>query len=104
MTDDTPTTDTAGLGNDPEALVARYGADLDAGDLSEAQQAEIVSALWQIMIGFVDLGFSIKAGDKFTATSETGMGDVLGFLIPKNLRLKQWHPKNQTRSIRKTLP
>ncbi|MEM7060252.1 MAG: hypothetical protein AAF557_21945 [Pseudomonadota bacterium] len=78
----------------PDALVARYGGDLECEGLTHEQQAQILTALWQIMTAFVDLGFSVKAGDKFTPTAEIGMDDVLKSLIPEETAPETAAPKN----------
>lgn len=65
-----------------QRLLARYGEELDDPALSEAQKAEFLIALWQIMVAFVDLGFSVRAGDKLTPDSPLGFDDVLKYLIP----------------------
>jgi len=44
-----------------DGLVACYGAHLDDEHLSEGDKEAFLLALWQIMQGFVDLGFSVKA-------------------------------------------
>lgn len=38
---------------------ARYRAELDAFDLTDAQKNEMLATLWSIMCGFVELGFSV---------------------------------------------
>lgn len=60
-----------------QALLERYGEHLDGAGLSEDQQKELLSTLWQIMVAFVDLGFSVKAGDKLSAGCDIGFDDVL---------------------------
>lgn len=67
---------------DGEALLARYGDQLEEEAMSEAAKQEFLLALWRIMQAFVDLGFSVRAGDKFTAESDIGLDDVLQYLIP----------------------
>lgn len=64
-----------------DGLVARYGAHLEDEHLSEGDKEALLVTLWQIMQGFVDLGFSVKAGDKFYANADLGMNDVLEYLI-----------------------
>ncbi|MEM7667963.1 MAG: hypothetical protein AAF317_02285 [Pseudomonadota bacterium] len=66
-----------------EELVHRYGHLLSGEELTDAQSAAVLEALFHIMTGFVDLGFSIKAGDKFTSKCALGMDDVLDYLIPQ---------------------
>ncbi|TRW96313.1 hypothetical protein FNJ84_13635 [Paracoccus sp. M683] len=79
-------TQSQALGEPPpdlgQRLLARYGEELDDPSLSEAQKAEFLIALWQIMVAFVDLGFSVRAGDKLTPESGFGFDDVLSYLIP----------------------
>ena len=65
-----------------QSLLDRYGGELTEMGASDAQKAEFLAALYRIMQGFVDLGFSIKAGDKLTPLSDIGMDDVLRYLIP----------------------
>lgn len=66
--------------NDPDALLARYGDHLVDSDLTEAQQKELLAVLWQIMVAFVDLGFSLKPGEKITPKSDVSFDDVLHYL------------------------
>ena len=67
-----------------ERLLARYGDHLSDDGLSDAQKKEFLLALWQIMYAFAEFGFSIKAGEKFSAKSDIGMDDVLKYLIPED--------------------
>jgi hypothetical protein len=39
--------------------VQRYQAMLDSPELSDAERAAFIEALWGIVVGFVDLGFQI---------------------------------------------
>ncbi|WP_223424864.1 hypothetical protein [Tateyamaria pelophila] len=39
--------------------VERYQAYLDGSDLSDAEKAEFLQTLWQIIVSFVDLGFGV---------------------------------------------
>ncbi|SMD04534.1 hypothetical protein [Primorskyibacter flagellatus] len=64
-----------------ERLLKKYGHYLEGEDLSAAQRKECLLALWQIMYAFAEFGFSLKAGEKFTASSDHGMDDVLEYLI-----------------------
>ena len=64
-------------------LLSRYGEKLTDMDVTDAQKAEFLAALFQIMQGFVDLGFSIGAQEKFAPGAPLGMDDVLEYLIPK---------------------
>lgn len=66
---------------DDQSLRLRYGPLLEDLDADEESLGEFLIALHFIMQGFVDFGFSVKPGDKFTTTSESGMDDVLHFLI-----------------------
>jgi len=68
------------MSTDGAALLARYGDELEGEDLSEKQKQEFLIALYQIMVAFVDLGFSIKAGEKFSERHDFGMDDVLRYL------------------------
>lgn len=65
------------LRGEPDALVAEYGAHLSGDELTDDEAATVLGALLYMMTICVDAGFSIKAGDKFTPTSDTGMDDVL---------------------------
>lgn len=49
---------------DGPSLLARYGDLLEGEAMSEAAKQEFLLALWRIMQAFVDLGFSMKPGDK----------------------------------------
>lgn len=69
---------------DGPALLARYGDQLDDAAMTEAAKQAVLLALWQIMVAFVDLGFSVHAGDKFTPESDIGLDDVLQYLIPED--------------------
>jgi len=64
-----------------ERLLAKYGSHLEGDDLTDAQHKECLLSLWQIMSAFAEYGFSVKAGEKFTALSDHGMDDVLQYLI-----------------------
>lgn len=68
-----------GLSHSPEALLERYGGHLDEASLTDTQKQEFLAALWQIMIGFVDLGFSLKAGDNLTPKCDLRVDDVLQY-------------------------
>ena len=39
--------------------IERYQRYLDDADMSEADKADILQALWQIIISFVDLGYGV---------------------------------------------
>lgn len=41
----------------------RYQAMLDAPDLSEDQKRELIEALWQVVVGFIDLNVEIRRTD-----------------------------------------
>ncbi|MEL7444265.1 MAG: hypothetical protein AAGK02_00435 [Pseudomonadota bacterium] len=71
------------LSGDPDALTAEYGAHLSDDILADDEAATVLGALLYMMTIWVDAGFSVKAGDKFTPTSETGMDDVLDYMIPE---------------------
>lgn len=73
-------------------LLARYGAHLEDEHFNDGDKEAFLLALWQIMQGFVDLGFSVKAGDKFYANAELGMDDVLQFLILEDTAHKSVAP------------
>lgn len=63
-------------------LLAEYADDLGEDHLSDEQKKEMLIAIWQLMAAFVDLGFSVKAGDKIGNKSDLSFDDVLEFLIP----------------------
>ncbi len=64
-----------------DEIVARYGAEAGLEGLDDAQRQELLVTLYRIMQGFVELGFSIKAGDKFTQNAALGMDDVIHYLF-----------------------
>ena len=39
----------------------RYGAYLEDSDLSDDQKREFLQTLWDIVVGFVDLGFNLNS-------------------------------------------
>lgn len=49
------------LGPVPDLDLGRYKPYLEDSDLSDAEKAEFLSALWSIMVGFVDLGFGVDS-------------------------------------------
>lgn len=63
-------------------LLVEYGDDLGEYHLSDEQKKEMLIAIWQLMAAFVDLGFSVKAGDKIGDKSDLSFDDVLEYLIP----------------------
>jgi hypothetical protein len=67
-----------------ERLLARYGDQLEDDNMTDAQKQEFLLALWQILRAFVDLGFSVRGGDKLTPESDLGLDDVLEYLIPED--------------------
>ncbi|ALG91111.1 hypothetical protein TQ29_14100 [Actibacterium sp. EMB200-NS6] len=62
------------------ALLERYGDHLEGSDFNDEQAREFLGALWQIMVAFVDVGFSVKAGEKLNQNSDIGFDDVLNYL------------------------
>ncbi|WP_306117105.1 MULTISPECIES: hypothetical protein, partial [unclassified Roseovarius] len=48
--------------------------------MEEIQGLRSLLALWQLMVAFVDLGFSVKPGDKFAPGADHGFDDVLRYL------------------------
>jgi len=42
-----------------ELDVAKYGAEIDDLDMTEAQKRELLETLWSVMRSFVELGFSV---------------------------------------------
>lgn len=84
-----------------DRLLEDYGSELDGEGLSEEQQKECLLALWQVMVAFVDLGFSIKPGDKFTPDSDIGFDDVLNCICLEDLpRETVASPDNQQQEER----
>lgn len=75
-------------------LLAAYGAHLEDECMTEEQAGAFLVSLWQIMQAFVDLGFSVRSGDKFTPESDIGMDDVLGYLIPIETAPETVAPQN----------
>lgn len=69
------------LSSDPDSLLRRYGDHLTRQNLTEDQQKTMLAALWNIMVAFADLGFSVKPGDKFVPKCDLGFDDVLQSLI-----------------------
>lgn len=63
-----------------DRLLEEYGSDLDGDDITDEQKKAFLLALWQIMVAFVDLGFSIKPGDKLFPESDIGFDDVLNYI------------------------
>lgn len=94
---DPPHADRAVPTSEGNRLLERYGDHLDGQDLSAAQKGEFLLALWQIMTAFVDLGFSVKPGDKFTATAQIGMDDVLKSLLSEDPAPATEAPKNNNK-------
>lgn len=86
------------LSHSPEALLERYAAHLDEVSLTDAQKQEFLTALWQIMVAFVDLGFSLKAGDKFTPKCDHGIADVLEYLHIEETAPETVAPKNPNKN------
>lgn len=65
-TDDPDTTDLATVepttvATIPKLDAAKYMAELEDCELSEAQKAELLQTLWFIMATFVDLGFGVDS-------------------------------------------
>ena len=69
---------------DGPALLARYGDQLDGEGMSDAEKEAFLLALVQIMQAFVDLGFSMKPGEKIGPEGDIGADDVLKYLIPED--------------------
>ncbi|SEM88889.1 hypothetical protein [Palleronia pelagia] len=65
---------------DGDTLLERYGEYLENEEMSDEQAKQFLGALWQIMVAFADLGFSVRDGDKFHAGSDIGMDDVLNYI------------------------
>ena len=66
--------------SDPQRLLETYGHHIESEGLAAAEAKELLAMLWKIMVAFVDLGFSVKAGDKFHGKSDIGMDDVLQYI------------------------
>lgn len=73
--------------------VEYYKVLLDDADLDEAEKEQIVTALWQIVVAFVELGFGVhptqqvcgKGRTKQDRTSNSGE-DGLDFSQPRKIR------------------
>ncbi|MBN9678112.1 hypothetical protein [Salipiger bermudensis] len=84
-----------------DRLLEDYGAELKGEGLTEEQQRECLLALWQVMVAFVDLGFSVKAGDKLFPESDVGFDDVLNYICLEDLpRETVASPDNQQQEER----
>lgn len=57
---------------------AAYRAHLAAFELTEAQERELLETLWQIMHGFVELGFQFDVCAAVFGDGETVAGDEAG--------------------------
>ncbi|MCR9089454.1 MAG: hypothetical protein NXH97_22270 [Rhodobacteraceae bacterium] len=93
-----PEASETGLSHSSEALLERYGAHLDEAALTEAQKQEFLTALWQIMVAFVDLGFSLKAGDNLTPKCDHGITNVLQYLHLKETAPETVAPKKSNKN------
>jgi len=82
--------------DEEDRLLAEYGDDPCVAGLDEDQKKEFLMALWQIMRGFAELGFSVKPGDKLHQNTETSFDDVLNYLIPEETAPETLAP-NQSR-------
>ncbi|MEY8826970.1 hypothetical protein AB9K34_00835 [Sedimentitalea sp. XS_ASV28] len=84
-----------------DRLLEDYGSELAGEGLSGDQQKECLLALWQVMVAFVDLGFSVKAGDKLFPESDVGFDDVLNYICLEDLpRETVVSPDNQKQEER----
>ena len=63
-----------------DRLLAEYGDDLSADGYSDEQAKACLTALWQLMVSFVDLGFSVKPGDKISPDAALSFDDVLNYI------------------------
>lgn len=79
-------------------LLAEYGDALEGSNLSDAQASEMLHALWQIMTAFVEVGFSVKAGENLHENTDLGMDDVLRYLIPVETAPETVAPKNSQKN------
>ena len=50
--------------------VAKYQAYLDSADLTEAEKRQFLETMWNLMVGFIDLGFSIEPEETCGQISE----------------------------------
>lgn len=78
MTDPSDTPELPPLSRDPEVLQRRYGHLLEGTDAEKA--AYILLCVFDIAACFVDLGFSLAAGDKLHENSDIGFDDVLDYV------------------------
>jgi len=84
-----------------DRLLEDYGPELDGEGLTEDQQRECLLARWQVMVAFVDLGFSVKSGDKLFPESDVGFDDVLNYICLEDLpRETVASPDNQIQEER----
>ncbi|ADM09227.1 hypothetical protein PB2503_05782 [Parvularcula bermudensis HTCC2503] len=72
----------------------RYAAYLDEADLSEAQKREFLETLWNIIVGFIDLGFGVHPAQQ--ARSPCGQ-------LPENLPLSAKPAADQVKCPRTVL-
>ncbi|MCA8883147.1 MAG: hypothetical protein KDA50_05285 [Rhodobacteraceae bacterium] len=84
-----------------DRLLEEYGSALDGDSLTDGQKKEFLLALWQIMVAFVDLGFSVKSGDKLFPESDVGFDDVLNYIcLDDPARETVASPENQQKEER----
>ncbi|SFJ14889.1 hypothetical protein [Albimonas pacifica] len=65
---------------DGDRLLARYG-DLLEEESDAARKRELLLALWRILQGFVDLGFSVKPGAPIGPGATFGVDHVLQHIL-----------------------
>lgn len=93
MADNTTISDTLNAGHAapggapaPDMNPDDYLADMEGFDLSEAQKVELLSALWDIMRRFVEMGVDVGAvdpcGQIFDAPQEVPDGERNGVKSP----------------------
>ncbi len=76
MTDTAPPTDlTTNLEPEPPFDPQPYLAQLDGLDMTDAQKREFLTALWEILSAFVDLGFGVSSVQLSGLFEETGAQD-----------------------------
>jgi hypothetical protein len=62
----------------------KYQAMLDAPDMTDAQKEELLTALWSIMVAFVDLGFELKPSQNSQRES-CGLSESMDSVDPNDL-------------------
>lgn len=96
-----PVVDVNGTSNDaaaPSATLGTFTPDdyrhhLDGSGMTKAEQDELLSALWKIMCGFVDLGWNVDAVSLVLGPASPSANDATRIddderSVPSNLRAR----------------